>query len=123
LFLIPLDRVNGNPQMIFVLGEHTPFAAGAKRRDRTGKFIKFQKKSPVGRGPSVRGQRSCRGRRARQLQNGGAHSPTCAASLRKAHACNLGSANAQLVNVLEKCGRTSKGGNVPEQEAASHLLD
>jgi hypothetical protein len=43
LFLIPLKRANGDSQMIFVLAEHTPFAAGAKRRDPTGKFIKFQK--------------------------------------------------------------------------------
>jgi len=32
LFLIPLKRANGDSQMIFVLAEHTPFAAGAKRR-------------------------------------------------------------------------------------------
>jgi len=43
LFLIPLKRANGDSQMIFVLAEHTPFAAGAKRRDPPGKFIKFQK--------------------------------------------------------------------------------
>jgi hypothetical protein len=43
LFLIPLERVSGDSQMIFVHAEHTPFAAGAKRRDRTEKFIRFQK--------------------------------------------------------------------------------
>jgi len=32
LFLIPLKRASGDSQMIFVHAEHTPFAAGAKRR-------------------------------------------------------------------------------------------
>jgi hypothetical protein len=43
LFLIPLQRASGDSQMIFVHAEHTPFAAGAKHRDRAEKFIRFQK--------------------------------------------------------------------------------
>jgi hypothetical protein len=43
LFLIPLERASGDSQMIFVHAKHTPFAAGAKRRDRAKKFIRFQK--------------------------------------------------------------------------------
>jgi hypothetical protein len=38
LFLIPLERMSGDSQMIFVLGKHTPFAAGAKRRHRGQKI-------------------------------------------------------------------------------------
>jgi hypothetical protein len=43
LFLITLKRASGDSQMIFVHAEHTPFAAGAKRRDRAEKFVRLQK--------------------------------------------------------------------------------
>jgi hypothetical protein len=52
LFLIPLEPANGDSQMIFVLAKHTPFAAGAKRRNRARKIHQISKKSRVGRGPS-----------------------------------------------------------------------
>jgi hypothetical protein len=90
LFLIPLKRANGDSQMIFVLAEHTPFAAGAKRRDPTGKFIKFQKISGGTWPFDAWAALSSGSQSAGQLQNADTHSPTCAASLRKAHACNLG---------------------------------
>jgi hypothetical protein len=43
LFLIPLEPANGDSQMIFVLAKHTPFAAGAKRRNRARKIHQISK--------------------------------------------------------------------------------
>jgi hypothetical protein len=45
LFLIPIERAIGDSQMIFVLGKHTPFAAGAKRCDTVKTLSTSKRKS------------------------------------------------------------------------------
>jgi hypothetical protein len=43
--LIPIEQAIGDSQMIFVLWEHTPFAAGAKLCDTAKKLISSRRKS------------------------------------------------------------------------------
>jgi hypothetical protein len=117
LFLIPLESVNGDSQMIFVLPKHTPFAAGAKRRGRTRQFARITKTaggtrpfiawaalSPVARNrPQTRFARAPsplhRQHSLETFENGhlqgsfaGTARGTCARHARREHACNLGNA-------------------------------
>jgi hypothetical protein len=55
VFLIPIERATGDSQMIFVLGKHTPFAAGAKRCDTAKTLVSSRRKSRWNRAPRVVG--------------------------------------------------------------------
>jgi hypothetical protein len=117
LFLIPLEPANGDSQMIFVLAKHTPFAAGAKRRNRARKIHQISKKSRVGRGPSRVGSALVGVAERKSVAKTSARIHRCARP-RKAHVCN----HASTTRSYSMCRKSAAGfpkGHATEQESAA----